>query len=582
LPVSCPPIAGDQEWIIPDEWLGRNPVELRLTPSFGNQQGLTEALILPPRALRIEIIFRRVMLTLNGDKCRRLQVEIRVPTSLQPPRAIQINWRPYDSGVTPESYYVEWAPGATSTSVTLDKISLRGDRVIVQFETEPGSDCEFAWFGADETGYGITPPDVLLATGSGNAFSQFEYVHRNTFPDGEIAGILSDDGPLPSIPSLVEAPASSGPASWPTTLLRNYRSLAADRALWDELRQLFGPATADVSEFARVPQVYQQYSQEPELRAIARRCGVDQSPFIVEQLRKAWIDRPGLTEVEGLAHHWLTAADGELDRWLRAVAAGASVERLRLFWFLRRWTCEPQEALLASRQLEQNAEQPLAALVSEMVPGSFLATELNRAVEAEKRLENTTAAPADFAQAAIQRQTVLVAIADRWGQLLPADAEERVYKIKTLLCSRPASAARELALLRERPGPVGLRFGPWPVFVTERELAARDIRRQFEQEQRTRIIADWCRALLEHRIAPAWPWLGLLPHGQTTASVLSLWHTIQPQLPQGPWDTANFRGCLRDTIQHLNEIVDDLSDPNVRALVAGLQENCDAICTWAR
>ena len=572
-PVALPeirfPNTVDREWFVPDDWLGHDPLEVRLTPLLEDRQGLTERLILPPRHLRIETVFQRVMLTLGGERVRRLRVEVRVPPPLQPPLGLRIDWQPYDVGVQPASFPMKWAPGATSAAVTLQNISLRGDRVRVQFERGTDQEQEFAWFAADESGYGSPPPDVLLTAGRGPTFEQFEFVHTNTFPRGEPAHLLIETKPWLSVPALDEFARGSSGEAWPTTLLANYGALIADRARWDDLRRTFGAMTADVGEFARLPQLYLQYDREPELRALARRCGIAGAPFIVEQLQRAWSDAANSTDREALARHWLSARDGELECWLHAAAAGASIERLRSFWFLRQWTSPPREILQVSWQLERNAEQPLAALVPELIPGTFMAGELQRAVAAENRLLQTTATPADFAAAALLRKTVLTTLADQWSRLLTADAEDRLRDITTSLALAPARAAAQLSALRGLTEPLRLTPGPWLVFVVEREMAYLHLRLRTERDFLLRTALDWCRTLLEQRIVPPWPWLGLLPGAESSQSVWTRWEQTQAQLPLNPPDSHPPRPDLQDALRSLQDAAVEVQDAKLQALATG-------------
>ena len=195
-----------------------------------------------------------------------------------PPRAVHVDWRPYDSGVEPASFRRDWPPGAASISVDLKNISLRGDRVRVWFEPADGQDGPYAWFAADESGYGPTPPDVLLAEGTGLESRHFEYTHVPTFPDGGPANILTGEAPWPGVPGL-----EAEPEVGPSTLLAAYRDLAADAAMWADLRRLQDAPDEGIAEFARTPEFYLLYAREPDLRAM-RRCGVARPPLVVEQL----------------------------------------------------------------------------------------------------------------------------------------------------------------------------------------------------------------------------------------------------------------------------------------------------------
>jgi hypothetical protein len=583
VPLATPQTAdsGSAPWIIPDEWLGPDPLELRLTPVAGDHQGLTERLILPPRRLRVETVFQRVMLPVHGRLWRRLRVEVRVPPPLVPPLAVHVDWQPYDSGVTPASFRRHWPPGATSVAVDLENISLRGDRVRVRFEPADGRGQPFAWFAADESGYGPAPPDVLLAEGLGPDCQQFEYMHIDSFPPGERANLLVGDEPLPGVPALGATSADGVDESRPTTLLAMYQNLAADPPLWAELRRLRGASDDGAGEFARAPQVYLQYAREPDLRAIALRCGLTPSPFIVGQLVHAWAEQGLPADHQVLAVHWAEADDRELDRWLGAVAAGASVARLRTFWFQQRWTdVGVRQVLECSCHLDRMRDHPLTALVPEVIPESLLAGELRRAIEQEGRLP--AVAPEEFAPIVLLREMVLSALSERWARLLPSDADDRCRRIAAHLRSEPAAAARELAELRQSPGSARLNHGPWPVFEAERELAAIDLRQRHERELRLRTAADWCRMLLQRRMVPAWPWHGLLPADQDTGSLLPLWESVRAQLPEVAADSPQPPAALVEALARLDEAATEVGDADLQAVAAALRAQGAALGVWTQ
>jgi hypothetical protein len=568
-------------WVIPQEWLGTDPIDLRLTPLSEEVQGLTERLILPPRRLRVETVFQRVMLPVNGRHWRRLRVEVRVPPPLTPPAAVLVDWRPYDSGVLPGSVRRDWPAGETVVAIDLEHISLRGDRVQVRFEPEDGPAQPHAWFAAEESGHYAHPPvDVLLAEGAEPALSHFDYTHASTFPTGGRANLLTGDQPLPDVPGLSEAVADRG--DWPATLVASYRDLAADRSLWQELRTLRGVSDEGLDEFARDPQVYLQYALEPDLRAIARRCGIGRAPFLVEQLRQAWVaERDQHSDEAPLIAHWAASGDSELDRWLGAVATGAAVGALRTFWFQLRWEgVAVANVLEAACQLEEATGQPLKALVPEVIPQCALAAELKRAVWEEARLPAVP--PGEFVRIAQLRDAVLAALEEHWTHLLPDDADNRCRRIGALLRSAPAEAARELAALRRQEGPVVLKRGRWPVFEAERELAAADLKRRQERALRLRTVLHWSRTLLEHRMVPAWPWHGVVPAYQDVGPLLELWETIRPELPDAPANAPEPPEALRQGLAELAATAGDLDDDRLRALASSLKEHAAALTLWTR
>jgi hypothetical protein len=571
--------SGIGQWVIPDEWLGPDPVELRLTPLADDYQGLTERLILPPRRIRVETVFQRVMLPVNGRLWRRLRVEVRVPRPLTPPSVIHLDWQPYDSGVTPATFRRDWPPGATSVAVDLENISLRGDRVRVRFEPTDGGDQPYAWFAADESGYGSPPPDVLLAEGSGQDYQQFEFTHTNVFPAGEPANLLSGDKRLLGVPDLETTSAGEPASRWPAIVLEKYRDIAADRWLWSKLRRLQGATDEGIGEFARVPQFYLQYAREPDVQAIVRRCGTAQSPFFVGQLAHAWAEQNDHDDDPALVAYWTAADDGELDRWLEAVAGGASIARLRTFWFQQRWTdVGAQTVLECSYHLDRVRDHPLSALVPEVVSPSFMAVELARAIGQEGRLP--TVSSEEFARIVLLRETLLAALADHWAWLLPPDAGDRCHRIAAQLRTEPAIAARGLADLRRQPGTARLKHGPWPVFNAERELAHGDLRWRNERELRLRTAADWCRTLLERQMVPAWPWYGVLRDGQDAGALLALWEAVRPQLPEVSRDSPPPPAPLLDALARLDDIAAEFGDARLSALAASLRENSTALGIW--
>ena len=569
LPESYTPDAADREWAVPDAWVGSHPLELRFTPFYGGRQGRTESLLLPPRQERVEAVFERVMMTISGVPWRRLRVAVRAAPGVTAPVAVQVDWTPKDSGVEPASERREWPPGETSIDVPLENISVRGDRVRVRLEM-PGDDTEVAWFAADESGYGPKPADVLLRAGRGADHHEYDYTHANRQPRGHRATILSAGTPLPAVPGL-----EWSDEPWPTTVLEAYREAAGGDA-WGELRSIFSAVTADVREFGRFPQLYQQYAGEPHLRAIARRCGIGPAPFIVEQLRRAGHESAGLNR-DAIAAYWLTAPDTHLDRWLGAAAAGASADRLAAFWFHRNWVAPLDEVLRASIQLEGCAAEPLAALRPELIAGTTAHAEFDRAAEAEAVLATPAAQPADFARAAVLRETVLAALAAHWRDALPADPNPRAGRVAELLAERPGTAAAELATLRATSPPAELRRGAWPVFVAETELAARALRDRADRSLRLRAATDWCRVLLDRRVLPVWPWYGLPPDGFTTADL----HPLLEAVPPGPPATPP-RPDLADAVRQLTALADDLGDAPLAAVAAAFREKCEPLSVWLR
>ena len=118
------------------------------------------------------------------------------------------------------------------------------------------------------------------------------------------------------------------------------------------------------------------------------------------------------------------------------------------------------------------------------------------------------------------------------GPGAPTGADDRCRRIAAQLRTEPAGAARELADLRQRPGSARLKRELWPVFEAERGVATGGPRWRSEREMQLRTSADWCRTLLERRMLPAWPWYGLLPDGRGTGSLIALWESVRPRLPE--------------------------------------------------
>ena len=568
-------------WLIPSDWLGPEPLELRLTPFSEDSQGLTERLIVPPRRLRVETVFRRVMLPVNGRHWRRLRIETRVPPPLSPPSAIMIDWKPYDSGVSPRSFRREWPKEETVVTIDLENISLRGDRVEVGFESTNDTPQSHAWLATEESGhYAIPPADVLLAEGDGPEDSTFVYTHANTFPNGERANVLTDDQPLLDIPGLSEAVPDRG--DWPPTFVAAYRAVAADQSVWKILKALPGVVEPGIGEFARAPQIYLQYANEPDLRAIASRCGIGQSPFFVEEFKQALAsDRNPTTDDAALIEHLNASGDIELDRWLSAVAAGASVGLLQNFWLERKWNeVAPAQVMEASCQIEEASCEPLSKLVPEVIDGTALARELNKAVSQESRL--SSAAFEEFARIAQSRETVLAALAEHWRQLLPDHTDARCLRIGELLRSSPAEAARELAELRRCNDPVVLKHGRWPVFEAERELASVDLKHRQDRALRYRVSLHWCRTLLERRLIPAWPWHGVAPANEGAEALVALWETIRPGLPEASANMPELPDPLRKGLDELAAIARERDDDQLGSLAASLDEQAHAITLWSQ
>lgn len=551
-PLVAPPEvvpAGPAGWEVPAHWLTTDPLELRLTPVGDGGQGLTECLLLPGRRPQVETVFRRLMLTPPERSAprRRLQVEVRAPEALTP-AAVLVEWQPRDREVTAEELIrVEWPTGGAAVAVNLPNVSMRGDRVRVRFEPPAAATQAFAWYHADETGYGTPVADAVLAEGVGAAADAFEYTHGVYPPSGEPVRLLLSDP---------EPPEADG---WPASVVA-----------------LAGQLGVEVDEFVLRPQVHALYAHEPLLRAVRRRLGEPGRCTVVGHLAHAaaGCTADQLARLEAFA---AGCGDTDLDRWLEAAAAGAAVDRLLPFWTDPKWAdLSAWQVVEAAAQLDEVRAEPLSALLPELLPMGPLADDLRRAVEQEGRLPS--ADPAEFARAAVVRRWVLGALADHWGQLLPADADELARAVADRLRSAPATAAGDLTALRAA-GTLRLRPSRGPLFLIERPPGTGGEGRQYDRRLRRRAAADWYRTLVRSRMLPAWPWCGLLPADQTTAGVRAEWEAVRDTLPPAADPPP---AAVADRLAQVRAVVAELEDDDLRGVADETLSHAPALAEWLR
>jgi hypothetical protein len=568
-------------WQIPLDWVGPEPVEIRVTPIADDRQGLTEQIILPPRNPRIEGVFERVMLEVNGAQWRRLQLTVRTPPSVQRPSVVHVDWIPFDSAVAPASFHVDWPSNASSVCIPFASISMRGDRLVARLEYASSETPPVVWFAVDA--YNDTnKTEVLLTEGAGAESQQVEYVHRNLAPNGPMANILVGNSPLSQVDglSLASKEAIADLTSFPSTLIWCWNVLSRDVESIGAAARIRGLNHPDLRDFSVAPQQYILYSRERCLRSLAIRCPQTQCDSTIGHLVRYCDEKQSQLDRDSLRNYWETADDAELDRWVEAAAAGASIARLSTRWRDVNWrSVELHVIVETARHLEHVRAEPLQSLLPHLIHDCDLARRIEVVANDEARLSSVT--PAEFHAIQLSRETVLATMASHWSDCTQGYIDDRYARISQLLCRRPASAAQELESLSQDPTIRWNARGHLPVFVVEQQFVDQFFRERSKRESLLSMGGDWCRVLFERQFIPSWPWFGTLPSDWDSSRLLDCWNTdVFPHLTNCLQEATPPDPVFLGTLERVYEIALTADHESFRDLITTMRQHSSSLFHW--
>lgn len=565
-----------ESFIVPLNWLGCVPTEIRVTPFEGERQGFTECLLLPAREDRVEVLFERIMVPIKERLWKRLKLSIRVPNGVSAPEKICLKWEPFDTQIEGAEWTVPWIEGQVAIEVPLHKVSARGDQVTVSLAFGDEAGAKVGWFARERYEHEQQEPEVLLRDDVASSTQMFRYEHRFLFPAGSSANILVGDKPLVRHPEIYAVEIES--RKWPQLLKCLGHQAKSSQPSWSESVRIRGSRKDVLGDFEAVPQQYVLYQHEPVVREVALLFQRARGETIVEHLL-------GVSESDEtnrwVKDYFLSVEDEELDRWLYAIASGVAIEPLKCLWKRDDWHGESLRSIVTAwNYFEKAHRQPLSALTPVVITDTEVGRLLAEAIRYEQRFPDVS--PTDLADAQVQRETLLRILERHWEDLTK-ELGGKSRDILQCLVNEPAKAAALLLEFEKEPDALQMSVGRLPLLkielsVTQKRLSLQALR-QSELEQ----ALDWLRTLLVRQKIPSWPWYGEIPTEWNSSRLCDVWNKLRDRIPN-PTDNA-FAPASNEFLQALaaiRVIVSGTEDQLCLHLIKEIEDRASAVETLCK